>query len=432
MLHRFSHLFIFVFVTAFGMLCVLSFAADVPLDSVKHLFVQNPNSASLHSKNSNVTSNGSSDTLTTVETSPNIEVLQSYAETAKKEREEALLYRLAMSKALFEDRYDDLAQIVKDAEAYEQTAKVYPAFFANDRFLIRYFLKDFDYLCNMAFVSKLVIENEVYDEFQGTLYRKLRREIESGKLEETVKNIENESDRAFVYIILNSFFEKKKEVSSLIEKYKYQLTKEDQLKFLVERFWLKEELDENSYGAFSWGGGIVKSLGSLSDKIGLSPVMYLGIDFIRNDFLYEWGMDINGVQNKDPDSLQFYDMRWDFNFGYTFIKNKHVFLYGYGTVGFGMNAFNVRGKDSKDKSKDDLPYQFYPAFGAGAMVDLFFTDKGHFHNGLRFRAGFRSLFSGDVLKASGVRLYASIEWTLHEYTKKPVDFDYSFRENGVK
>lgn len=144
MLHRFSHLFIFVFVTAFGMLCVLSFAADVPLDSVKHLFVQNPNSASLHSKNSNVTSNGSSDTLTTVETSPNIEVLQSYAETAKKEREEALLYRLAMSKALFEDRYDDLAQIVKDAEAYEQTAKVYPAFFANDRFLIRYFLKDFD------------------------------------------------------------------------------------------------------------------------------------------------------------------------------------------------------------------------------------------------------------------------------------------------
>ena len=432
MLHRFSFLFALVFFAAVGMLCASSFAADVPLDSVKHLFVQNPSSATLQNSNSNASLKDSNDTLATVETSPNIEVPQSYKETVKKEREEALLYRLAMAKALSEDRYDDLAQIVKDAEAYEWTAKVYPAFFANDRFLIRYFLKDFDYLSNVDSVRNLVIENEVYDEFQGTLYRKLRREIESGKLEESVKNIENESDRVFVYIILNSFFEKKEEISSLIEKYKYQLTKYEQLKFLVERFWSKEELDEKSYGAFSWGGGIVKSLGSLSDKIGLSPVMYLGIDFIRDDFLFEWGMDINGVQNKDPDSLQFYDLRWDLNCGYTFVKNKHVFLYGYGTVGFGMNAFNVRGKESKDKSKDDLPYQFYPAFGAGAMVDLFFTEKGHFHNGLRFRTGFRSLFSGDVLKASGIRLYASIEWTLHEYHKTPIEFDYSFREKGEK
>ena len=425
MLHRFSHLFIFVLAAAFGMLCEPSFAAEIPLDSIKHLFVQNPSSATSQNANSN-------ETLTTVETSPNIEVLQSYAETVKKEREEALLYRLAMAKALDEDRFDDLALIVKDAEAYERTAKAYPAFFTNDRFLIKYFLKDFDYLCNVDSVSNLIHRNEVYDEFQGTLYRKLRKEIESGKIEEAVRNIENESDRAFIYIILNSFFEKKEEISSLIEKYKYQLTKDEQLKFLVKRFWLKEELDENSYGAFSLGGGIVKSLGRLSDKIGLSPAIYLGIDIIRNDFLFEWGMDGNGVQNKDPDSLQFYDLRWDFNFGYTLVKSKHVFLFGYGTVGFGMNAFNVRGKDSKDKSNDDLPYQFYPAFGAGAMVDLFFTEKGHIHNGLRFRAGFRSLFSGDVLKASGVRLYATIEWTFREYTKQPVAFDYSFREIGVK
>lgn len=414
------------------MLCVPSFAADVPLDSVKHLFVQNPSSANLHTPNSNDSLKKANAKMTSVETSPNIEVPQSYAEIVKKEREEALLYRLAMVKALDEDRFDDLEQIVKDAEAYERTAKMYPVFFANDRFLIKYFLKNFEYLSNVDSVSKLVISNENYDELQGTLYRKLRREIESGKLEESVKNIENKSDRVFVYIILNSFFEKKEEVSSLIEKYKYQLTNDKQLAFLIKRFWKKEELDESNYTAFSWGAAIVKSLGSLSDKIGLSPGMYLGIDFIRSNFIYEWGMDFNGVQNKDPDSLQFYDMRWDFNFGYTFVKSKHVLLYGYGTVGFGMNAFNVRGKESKDKASDDLPYQFYPTFGAGAIVDLFFTDKGRFHNGLRFRTGFRSLFSGDVLKTSGIRLYASIEWTLHEYKKEPVEFDYSFRKNGVK
>ena len=432
MQYRFSRLFILVLATAFGMLCVPSFAADVPLDSVKHLFVQNPSSATSQTADSNASLNNSNSALNTVETSPNLDVHQTYAEIVKKERDEAMLYRLAMMKALKEDRIDDLVQIVKDAEAYERTAKMYPVFFANDRFLIKYFIKNFEYLSNVDSVKNLVMEVEIYDELQGALYRKLRKEIESGKLEESIKNIENESDRAFVYIILNSFFEKKEEVSSLIEKYKYQLTNDKQLAFLVKRFWKKDELDENSYAAFSWGGAIIKSLGGLSDKIGLSPGMYLGIDFIRNNFLFEWGMDINGRQNKDPDSLQFYDMRWDFNFGYTLVKSKHVLLYGYGTVGFGMNAFNIRGKESKDKSNDDLPYQFYPAFGAGAIVDLFFTEKGHFHNGLRFRTGLRSMFSGDVLNASGVRLYASIEWTLHEYTKKPVEFDYSFRKNGVK
>ena len=65
-------------------------------------------------------------------------------------------------------------------------------------------------------------------------------------------------------------------------------------------------------------------------------------------------------------------------------------------------------------------------------MDLFFTEKDHIHHGLRFRTGVRSLFSGDVLKTSGVRLYASLEWTFREYTKKPIDFDYSFRESGVK
>ena len=418
MLHRFSLLFILVLATAFGMLCVPSFADDVPLDSVMHLFVQNPDT-------------NASKKLQFVETSPNAEYPSSYRDSLEKERKMAVLYRSAVEKALDEDRFEDLKRILDEVEIFDRNALMFSALHVNDKLILKYFVKDFEFLSQVDYV-KTLLNPSIHGDKRSVLYSKLKREIETGKIEKTLREVSNESDRVFVYIVLNSLFVNKEIVSELIEKYKYQLTNEKQLYFLVTRFWYKEEFDTSSYGAFSLGAAIIKPLGRLSDKVGLTPGMYVGIDFVRSDFLYEWFMDINGCQNKEPDSLQFYDMRWDFNWGYTFVKNKHVFLYGYATLGFGMNAFNVRGKSNDDKENDDMPYQFYPAFGAGAMIDLFFTEKGSTHNGLRFRTGLRSIFSGDVLKASGVRWYASIEWTFHEYSKKQVDFDYSFRKNGVK
>ncbi|SIN98296.1 hypothetical protein SAMN05720758_0876 [Fibrobacter sp. UWB11] len=415
MLHRFSLFVFFLSVVAF---CGPSFADDVPLDSVMHLFVQNPDT-------------DTSKKLDFDETSAKAKIVANYRDSLEKERFYAMYYRNTIEDLLNKGEIERLKTVVEEAELFDRNASTFHVFYANDILVIKYFLKDYDFLAQVDYIKDL-LNSSIHADMRSALYRTLKREIETGKIEENLREVPNESDRVFVYIILNSLFENKKGVSQLIEKYKYQLTDEKQLYFLVTRFWQKEDFDTKNYAAFSWGAAIIKPVGSLADKVGWMPGMYIGIDFIRNDFLYEWFMDINGCQNKEPDSLQFYDMRWDFNFGYTFIKNKNVFFYGYATVGFGMNAFNIRGKSVGDKANDDMPYQFYPAFGAGAIVDLFFTDKGRIHNGLRFRTGIRSIFSGDVLKASGVRLYASIEWTFREYSKKQVDFDYSFREKGVK
>ena len=401
--------FLFLSHVVYAMERVAENAPDsVSLNSVMHLFVQNPNTQ---------------DSLVFVETSPNMYIPDDMNAVVASEKNEALIYRLAMEKALEEDRIDDLKQVLQEAESFNRNAKFYRAFYGNEQLILRYFIGDFDCLSNVDSVSRM-LKQSYPDELQDELNRKLWKHIESGKIEEYLKGVDDESNRAFIYIVMNSLFKNKTMTSKLIEKYRPQLTDKKQLYFLVTRFWEKEEFDAKNYSAFSLGAAVIKSLGGLADKINWSPGMYLGIDFIRNDFLYEWFMDINGVQNKDPDSLQFVDMRWDFNFGYTFLKNDNMFLYGYATAGFGMNSFYVRGKNSNDKSNDDLPFQFYPSLGAGVMMDLFFTDRGRFHNGLRFRTGFRSLFSGDVLKKSGIRLYASIEWTMHEYTKRPVQFDF--------
>lgn len=415
MLHRFLFIVILLSVVALGR---PSSVNDVPLDSVMHLFVQNSDT-------------DTSKKLDLAETSAKVEIVSNYRDSLEKERFYAMYYRNTIENLLNKGEVESLKKVVEEAELFDRNASAFHVFYANDILVVKYFLKDFEFLAQVDYVKGL-LNSSIHADLRSALYSTLKREIETGKIEETLREIPNESNRVFVYIILNSLFENNWGVSQLIEKYKYKLTDEKQLYFLVTRFWKKEDFDTKNYAAFSWGAAIIKPVGSLANKVGWTPGMYVGIDFIRNDFLYEWFMDINGCQNKEPDSLQFYDMRWDFDFGYTFIKTKNVFLYGYATVGFGMNAFNVRGKGVGDKANDDLPYQFYPTFGAGAMVDLFFTEKGRTHNGLRFRTGIRSIFSGNVLKTSGVRLYASIEWTFREYSKKQVDFDYSFREKGEK
>lgn len=419
MLHRFLLIVILLSVVVLGR---PSSASDVPFDSVMYLFVQNPDT-------------NTSKKLNYVETSANVEIVSNYKDSLEKERDMAVFYRNTIEHILEhsskDDRMESLKKVVEEAEIFDQNASVYHVFYANDKLVIKYFLKDFEFLSQVDSVKPL-LKKHIKGDLHSAVYLKLKREIETGEMEESLREIPDESDRAFIYIVLNSMFRYKEDVSSMIENYKYQLTDEKQLYFLVNRFWHKENYDSKKYFAFSWGGAVIKSFGRLSDKIGLSPGMYLGIDFVRKDFLYEWFMDINGCQNKELDSLQFYDMRWDFNFGYTFLKKDHLNLFGYVSAGLGMNGLSARGKDSNDKANNDLPTQFSPAFGAGVMVDLFFTEKDHIHHGLRFRTGVRSLFSGDVLKTSGVRLYASLEWTFREYTKKPIDFDYSFRESGVK
>ena len=382
--------------------------------------------------------NASLDSLESQSIKDSAQLLNVFRLTLENEQKAAADYRTWMTKALLEDQFEDLRRIIKDAKQFEQNAKVYPVFYGNEKILLSYFAKNYDFLSNVDSIKAGSKEGRYYDVLQDVLYKKLKSEIESAKLEETLKQVENESDRAFIYIFIVGLFEKKETTTELIEKFKYQLTKQDQLRYLTENFWKKEDFDTQSYFAFSMGASVVQPLGNLCDRVKTGGGMLLGFDLVHKNYLFDLLIDINFMPLKrnpgvDPDSLQFSDGRLDFNFGYPFVIREKVKLYGVAAIGLGMNSYN----DGKgDRDKNNLPYQFYPAFGAGVLLDLFFTkieDSVSFstnHHGIRFRAGFRSLFSGDVIKTSGVRLYAAIEWVMHEYSKAPVDFDYSFREKS--
>ena len=72
---------------------------------------------------------------------------------------------------------------------------------------MKYFLGDFESLCDVQFVSRYNTRPDyTYDAFNKTFKEKLKAEIESGKLDEKLKSVDDESDRLFIYIVLNGFF----------------------------------------------------------------------------------------------------------------------------------------------------------------------------------------------------------------------------------
>jgi hypothetical protein len=358
-----------------------------------------------------------------------------FRKAMKQEQETVELYRALMTKALAEDRIDDLKSIVKEAESFQKNARAYPVFYDMEKMLLSYFVKDYEFLSNVDSVKDFVKHGYYYDPFRDLLYAKLKALINSGKLKETLKDVENESDRAFIYLFLRGCFESKETMTPLVEKYKFQVTKRKQLTYLVRRFWFRKEFDLEHFLAASAGGGLVVPFGSLSDKVNLGGAMDVAVDYMSDKHFYEGFLLINGSGVVNPDSLQFFDIGLIFNYGYRFFKKKYLNLYGYGSVGLGFDGLNASEEEMKNGDLD-LPSQVYPSLGAGLIADVFFTEvkkdgNGSLH-GIRFRAGVKNVWAHNALKASGARLFVSIEWIVHQHWEAPAKFDYSFRENWTE
>lgn len=108
-----------------------------------------------------------------------------------------------------------------------------------------------------------------HDRFQDSLYTKLRKQLETGELEKTLKNVEDESDRAFIYITIVGLFENRNTMPDLVEKYKPLLTKVDQLNYVNLQFGsvIDYKSHKNTYFAGSVGAAFVKPVGRVSDRI---------------------------------------------------------------------------------------------------------------------------------------------------------------------
>lgn len=144
MLHRFLLIVILLSVVVLGR---PSSASDVPFDSVMYLFVQNPDT-------------NTSKKLNYVETSANVEIVSNYKDSLEKERDMAVFYRNTIEHILEhsskDDRMESLKKVVEEAEIFDQNASVYHVFYANDKLVIKYFLKDFEFLSQVDSVKPLL------------------------------------------------------------------------------------------------------------------------------------------------------------------------------------------------------------------------------------------------------------------------------------
>ena len=334
----------------------------------------------------------------------------------------ATLLRDSARSAMHEKRYDDFKRIYAETQEFE---KKYPyrVFYDADILVVKYFAKDFAFLCNVDSVAR-------YKMFVSPQYglgaTNLREQMESGVFEETLKEIENGSDRAFVRILFAGLFEDKETVSKKIAEDKSKLTNRKQLKYLVDQYWMMREQDLHNFATFSFGLPFSKLFGDIEKKVKPGFGGIIGIDILYKDFLFGWNLDAYSGKYRDVDSLYFFDSNVGFNFGYMFLSKKHVHLYGYLSMGYGIGQLGC--DDYDDEKCNDDSRQDYFTFGAGGMADVLFARLGNYWFGTRLRGGVRNVWADHLVDASGYRLGGSIELVILRYKEKNVEFE--FRNGG--
>lgn len=336
----------------------------------------------------------------------------SESEMLRQEFDQVLYLRNAMKKALQDDNLERLKTLVDVADSYEKSSTY---FIVHDceKLLLKYFLGDFDSLSDVQFVSKYNVRPDyVYDAFHKTLKEKLEAEIESGKLDERLKSVDDESNRYFIYIVLKGFFKYKYDIASLIEKYKFQLKKREQLEYLVDTYWDRKTVDHLRSFTFILGGSYVALLGNISDKVENGFGFYGGTIWYWNNVHFESQINAHFNDVRSSDTLHFSNIGLNLNVGYFF---RNISLLCYLTTGVEVDSYGEnKSYDDKRRTRDDL-HQVYPVYGAGALIDLLF---------FRFRAGVKNIWGDHTVNASGFRFYMSFELAIPMITMKPVKFVY--------
>lgn len=347
---------------------------------------------------------------------------ESAEETESKKRLEqmgaAILLHDSARSAMYEKRYDDFKRIYAETQEFE---KKYPyrVFYDADILVVKYFAKDFAFLCNVDSVAR-------YKMFVSPQYglgaTNLREQMESGVFEETLKEIENGSDRAFVRILFTGLFEDKETVSKKIAEDRSKLTNQKQLKYLVDQYWSMREPDLHNFATFSFGLPFSKLFGDLEKKVKPGFGGITGIDMLYKDFLLGWNLDAYSGKYRDVDSLYFFDANVGFNLGYMFLSKRRVHLYGFLSVGIGIGQLAC--DDYDDEKCNDDSRQDYFTYGAGGMADVLFARLGNYWYGIRLRGGMRNVKADHLVDASGYRLGGSIELVMLRYKEKNVEFEF--------
>lgn len=331
-----------------------------------------------------------------------------------------LNFRALAADALEKGQVEQLAQIEKDAAAFaDSVGYTKPLFQDNEVILVRFLQKDYAFIANVNSVSKYESSPGNYDRFGDALKAYFRKRMVSGELEGLLAPIPDASDRAFARIVIARCMNvSRQELSEMIEKYTDDLTNENQLRYLVQKYWYKEGFDMETYACAAVGVSYNMMLGDVSKRLDDGLGVTADLDYVRNNILFELRLAVDLNRYTGEEELNFTGGGFGVDVGATIFHTDMFFLRLYAGIGLGINELRW----DEDTFEDALS----PVFGAGALVDMYVNTTGSARFGLRIRSGIRNVGAGPLDISSGANFYTTVSFVLLETRYK--EFEYKYPE----
>lgn len=329
-------------------------------------------------------------------------------------------FRALAADAIEKGQVEQLTQIEKDAAAFaDSVGYTKPLFQDNEVIMVRFLEKDYAFLADVDSISKYDYTPGTYDRFGDALRAYFRKQMASGELEGLFAQVPNASDRAFARIVIARCMNvSRQELSEMIEKYTDDLTNENQLRYLVQKYWYKEGYDLESYACAAVGVSYNMMLGDVSKRLDDGLGVTADLDYVRNNILFELRLAIDLNRYTGEEELNFTGGGFGVDVGATVFHTDRFFLRLYAGIGLGINELRW----DEDTFEDALS----PVFGAGALVDMYVNTTGSARFGLRIRSGIRNVGAGPLDISSGANFYTTVSFVLLETRYK--EFEYKYPE----
>ncbi|MBR6125292.1 hypothetical protein IKQ19_17150 [Candidatus Saccharibacteria bacterium] len=329
-------------------------------------------------------------------------------------------FRALAADAIEKGQVEQLTQIEKDAAAFaDSVGYTKPLFQDNEVIMVRFLEKDYAFLADVDSISKYDYTPGTYDRFGDALRAYFRKQMASGELEGLFAQVPNASDRAFARIVIARCMNvSRQELSEMIEKYTDDLTNENQLRYLVQKYWYKEGYDLESYACAAVGVSYNMMLGDVSKRLDDGLGVTADLDYVRNNILFELRLAVDLNRYTGEEELNFTGGGFGVDVGATVFHTDRFFLRLYAGIGLGINELRW----DEDTFEDALS----PVFGAGALVDMYVNTTGSARFGLRIRSGIRNVGAGPLDISSGANFYTTVSFVLLETRYK--EFEYKYPE----
>ena len=329
-------------------------------------------------------------------------------------------FRALAAEALEKGHAEQLAQIENDAATFaDSVGYTKPLFQDNEVIMVRFLEKDYAFLADVDSISKYDYTPGTYDRFGDALRAYFRKQMASSELEGLFAQVPNASDRAFARIVIARCMNvSRQELSEMIEKYTDDLTNENQLRYLVQKYWYKEGYDLESYACAAVGVSYNMMLGDVSKRLDDGLGVTADLDYVRNNILFELRLAVDLNRYTGEEELNFTGGGFGVDVGATVFHTDRFFLRLYAGIGLGINELRW----DEDTFEDALS----PVFGAGALVDMYVNTTGSARFGLRIRSGIRNVGAGPLDISSGANFYTTVSFVLLETRYK--EFEYKYPE----